>query len=261
MSPVRRLGALTESVHAVVYFAPEALEAYAELGLRGYWRGYFASRAGALGSVGAEVVTELFGGFAPSFVARAIPEVWTMTTPELAVEARQRAAAVALGRLLGDVDVDPAAALTGALAARVDLSTSPMAAAVARLPRPADPVGALWHDCTVLRELRGDAHLQAVRERGLRWPVPHLLARERVDPRLQEHRGWTDQEWQAAREEARQLGPDVVEEIESRTDELTESSLDGADVEGVVGALEPLARAIVDGQGIPFPNAMGLPRP
>lgn len=33
---VRRLGQLTETLHAVVYFAPEPSEGYASLGLRGY---------------------------------------------------------------------------------------------------------------------------------------------------------------------------------------------------------------------------------
>jgi hypothetical protein len=36
---VRRLGVLVESVHAVVYVASEPAAAYAELALRGYWRG------------------------------------------------------------------------------------------------------------------------------------------------------------------------------------------------------------------------------
>jgi len=45
---VRRLGVLTETLHAVFYFAPEATAAYESVGLRGYWRGYFASRCAAL---------------------------------------------------------------------------------------------------------------------------------------------------------------------------------------------------------------------
>lgn len=76
-----RVGALTEVLHAVVYFAPEPLRAYEQLGLRGYWRGYFASRGAALGEPSAELVTALFGGFAPDFVARAVPEVWAAAGP------------------------------------------------------------------------------------------------------------------------------------------------------------------------------------
>jgi hypothetical protein len=33
-----------EPAHDVTYFAPEALRAFTEAGLRGYWRGYFAGR-------------------------------------------------------------------------------------------------------------------------------------------------------------------------------------------------------------------------
>jgi len=75
---VRRLGVLVESIHAVVYFAPEPQSAYAQLGLKGYWRGYFASRAAPLGATGPQLVTALFAGFSPAMVARALPEVWTI---------------------------------------------------------------------------------------------------------------------------------------------------------------------------------------
>ena len=46
--PARRMWTLFEPVHAVTYFAPEALEAFKAAGLRGFWRGYFAGRAAPL---------------------------------------------------------------------------------------------------------------------------------------------------------------------------------------------------------------------
>ena len=64
--------------------------------MRGFWRGYFAMRAAPLGPVGAGVVTALFHGFAPRMVARAVPEVWSMAAPEVALQARQRGAVAAL---------------------------------------------------------------------------------------------------------------------------------------------------------------------
>ena len=73
---VRRLGTLIETVHAIVYFAPEAQDAYRALGLRGYWRGYFAA---------------LFAGFAPGMVSRAAPEVWAVAA--LSTATRPMAAA------------------------------------------------------------------------------------------------------------------------------------------------------------------------
>ncbi|NUU24879.1 MAG: hypothetical protein HOV68_25740, partial [Streptomycetaceae bacterium] len=43
--PARRLWAGVEPIHALVYFAPEVADAAKDLGLRGWWMGYFAGRA------------------------------------------------------------------------------------------------------------------------------------------------------------------------------------------------------------------------
>lgn len=254
MTPVRRIGAVTETLHAVVYFAPEPLEAYQALGLKGYWRGYFASRAGALGPVGPDEVTALFGGFAPFFVARAVPEVWTIASPEAAVAARLGGATSALHRLLGDAAVPDLAGVVAGL----DLTDRPMAAAQRAQPRPADPMAALWHDCTVLREHRGDAHLAVLRDRGLQWPVPHLLAADRVDPEQQAYRGWSDQEWREAEQQVRHLAPDVAEAIEEQTDDLVATAFEGVGLDGLLHHLEPLARQVAGSGVVPYPNAMGL---
>jgi len=45
VSYARRLWPAFETYHAHVYFVPEAAEAYRELGLKGGWMGYFASRS------------------------------------------------------------------------------------------------------------------------------------------------------------------------------------------------------------------------
>ena len=55
-----------------------------DIGLHGFWNGYFAARAAPLGAVGPEVVTATFYNFAPGFVARRVPGIWTATTPEAA---------------------------------------------------------------------------------------------------------------------------------------------------------------------------------
>jgi len=68
-----------------------------------------------------------------------------------------------------------AAELTGRGVRALPLPGRPMAAAQAGLPRPDEPLAALWHDCTVLREHRGDGHLAAVAAADLVWPEPHLL--------------------------------------------------------------------------------------
>lgn len=258
---VRRLGQLVETVHAVVYFAPEPQERYQGLGLRGYWRGYFASRAAALGDVSPELVTALFAGFAPAMVARAIPSVWSLASPQDALAAREHGAVAALQRLLGPSHQDAArqaVTLTGACVDALPLAGRPMAAAQLSVPRPRQPLAALWHDCTVLREYRGDGHVAAVSSAGLRWPEPHVVKGASVDPRQQEHRGWDDATWQEAAQRASGVS---AEALERHTDELAAPAfepLTDADQRQLAGLLEPIAAAAaVD---VPYTNAMGLQR-
>jgi hypothetical protein len=266
LTDVRRLGALTETIHAIVYFAPEPQERYAALGLRGYWRGYFASRAAALGPVDADVVTMLFGGFAPDFVARAIPSVWDLVTPAAARAARLDGATAALQRLVGADLVDTvlvdevqrAGELTGQCIEFLPLSGRPMAAALAALDRPADPLAALWLDCSVLREHRGDAHLDAVAEAGLRWPEPHLLGADGPNEQLREFRGWDETTWAAA---ADRVGSQDREPLERRTDELAAGAYDALSADQIrelTGLLTPIAERVAT--ELPYPNPMGLPR-
>ena len=66
----------------------DARSAYEQAGLRGFWRGYFAGRAAPLGPANAAVVTASFFNFAPAFVARAIPGVWELITPDEALRVR-----------------------------------------------------------------------------------------------------------------------------------------------------------------------------
>ena len=56
----RRTWRTLEPIHGAIYFVPEATEEYARLGLGDWGSGYFASRAAALGAVGAEVVKATF---------------------------------------------------------------------------------------------------------------------------------------------------------------------------------------------------------
>ncbi len=62
--------------------------------------GYFA-RTAPLGPVGPAPVTASFYGFHPDRAARALPDAWTCSTPEQALEARAQGAAAALHRLWG----------------------------------------------------------------------------------------------------------------------------------------------------------------
>src|SRR5512135_1061946 len=105
--PSRDLWVLLEAVHSVTYFTAQARAAHEAVGLRGFWRGYFAMRAAPLGPVGPGLVTALFHGFAPRMVARALPAAWALATPAVALQARQNGAVAAL-RELGGPAPDPA---------------------------------------------------------------------------------------------------------------------------------------------------------
>ncbi|MGB7109611.1 MAG: hypothetical protein WBD77_03440, partial [Mycobacterium sp.] len=150
-----------EPVHGVTYFAPEAREALDGLGYKGYWMGYFAARSAPLGTVPREVVTAIFYNFAPERVAKALPAAWQIAGPEAALRARQDSAVAALRRygLAGDENITVAAELAGKAAREALLDGRPLFAANRALPWPDDPLAALWHAATLLREHRGDAHV------------------------------------------------------------------------------------------------------
>ena len=77
----RKTWRTAEPLHGMIYFVPEAAEAYAALGITGR-DGYFASRAAPMGAVSAEVVISTFFNFNPQLVHAAIPKAWATTTPE-----------------------------------------------------------------------------------------------------------------------------------------------------------------------------------
>src|SRR5499427_10058548 len=114
----RRLHLLVEPIHLATYFCEEPTDALLALGLRNYWDGYFAGRAGPLGRVPAEVVHAIFYNFADGEVARHIPRVWDTATPEAALAAREQGSVAALRRILGDLVGTPGFARAADLATR-----------------------------------------------------------------------------------------------------------------------------------------------
>lgn len=210
----RNLAFRLEPFHAFIYFAPEAAAAYADLGLDGQ-DGYFASRAAAMGPVGAEVVIATFFNFKPELVHRALPAAWSTTTPAAVLAARFHAADLALRRMLGD-DIDhPDLAVAAGLARKAaeagDASGRPIFAAHAALPWPEPAHLQLFHAVTLLREHRGDAHVAALTLEGydaVEALVTHLASGEIALPPslLQATRGWTDEEWEAGQERLRLKG-------------------------------------------------------
>ncbi len=200
----RELWRVVEPYHQLAYRSPEAVAAYAAVGLVRPDHQYFGSRLAALGPVGTRVAVAVLYGFSPAYVARAVPEVWTRAAPPDVTAARLAGAGATLRRVLDD-EVDSmamaeAAELARAMAEAADLAGRPLAAAHADLPWPDPPGLVLWHACTILREHRGDAHWAATSAEGLDAVECHVLhAADGAMPAdlLQRVSGWDDHAWWA----------------------------------------------------------------
>jgi hypothetical protein len=276
----RGLWRLLETYHAVVYFAPERPAHYQALGLKGGWMGYFASRSAALGIVPPQVVTACFYNFKHTLVARALPDAWAYTTPDLARQARLAVFDAAIGRLLGEHITSAAMAECGDLAVAAvegcDAAGRPLFAAHAAQPIPAEPHLALFWASAALREFRGDGHNIALAHAGVDGCEAHVLmcALGLVPADQRRHRGWDEDDWAAAvarlqdrgwLDDTRQLtdtGRSARADIERVTDRLSEQPwrhLGPDRSDRLRELLTPLAARIVTGGGVPYPNGMGVP--
>ena len=283
---------LFEPIHAVTYFTPEGRSAYEKAGLRGFWRGYFAGRAAPLGAAGPAVVAASFFNFAPAFVARAIPGVWELITPEEALRVRLAGATSALGRLLAGQEAEAAAAagLLWRAIGELDFSGRVLASANAALPVPGDGDGGadggggggggglagLWQAATLLREHRGDGHFAALAAADIDG-CEAVVLRCCLDLRredMQPVRGWTDEAWDGAlsRLAARgwvgadgaltSAGREAHAAVEDATDRAASrpwARLGPEATAEIAATLTPLARACA--AVLPYPSPIGLPAP
>src|SRR4051794_20578687 len=178
-SMARRMFELVEPIGVIPYAADDPNESMFALGFSNYWDTYFAGRAAPLGLAPAEVVDALFYNFAPGEVARHIPKVWSTTTPEAAIAARQAGCVRALRRILGDLVDTPAFARAADLLLRAATSAPvegrPMYAALLALPVPDDVVARLFRAASLLREHRGDGHIAALMVEGVGGLEAHVL--------------------------------------------------------------------------------------
>jgi len=203
----RKTWRTVEPLHGMIYFVPEATEAYASLGITGR-AGYFASRAAPMGAVTAEVVVATFFNFNPDLVRAAIPRAWGITTPDALVNARLAAVDGALRRVLGnDVLASGSMARAAELARNVaetagtQMEGRPLSAAHADLPWPDPSHLVLWHAQSILREYRGDGHVALLLTHGLSGIdalVTHVAAGDAASDILRSTRGWSGEQWGAA---------------------------------------------------------------
>jgi hypothetical protein len=241
--------------------------------------GYFAGRAAPMGPVGAEIVLAAFYNFSISHVSRAIPDAWTFAPPQAALEARQRGAAAALQRAFGRDDLAEAVE-TAVVLARAAAESAPMEgrvlfAANRALPWPEEPIAALWHACTLLREHRGDGHVAALAAAGIGGREANVLqVAAGIVPRdvFEVARHYDDAEWDSvsARLVDRGLlsgdgkltarGKDVKDDVEDRTDRIALTAYDALDddqLRQLLDALAPLARAVIATGDIPEVTPVG----
>jgi hypothetical protein len=280
----RQLWQLLEPVHGVVYFAPDAQARFEEIGLKGFWMGYFASRAAALGPVGPDLVVATFYVFNPGMVARALPDAWNLASPEAVLGARDELADATLRDALGDLatgpDVETAAELAASIARTAPRAGHPLGAAHGALPPPDDPLRRLWWAATVLREHRGDGHVAALLTADVDPCAALVLAAKsgnygpQGEGLLQTSRKWTDQDWAAATQrmvdrgwidpgtgELTPAGRASHESIEDATDRAAASAYapySGGDLETLVQVLEPLVTRIAETGALPLPNPIGI---
>ncbi len=229
----------TDSLHSMIYFAPEAEEQLVAAGLRPGRMPYFASRSAPMGAVTPGVTTATFVNFNPDLVAKYIPRAWTLATIDEILDARLRSADLALRRLLGDAVGSPEVSELAELAREATTALTPegrpLYAGHAALPWPDEPHLAMWHAATLLRESRGDGHTMALARAGLSGIesiVTHTATgRGFTVDAAKALRGWSDEQWSAALAalEARGLmdGEQLTEagaaqraEVEAMTDAL-----------------------------------------
>ncbi|MFD5731595.1 MULTISPECIES: SCO6745 family protein [Streptomyces] len=275
----RSLWLLTEPLHAVCYFDDHCRDMGKDLGLKGFWMGYFAARTAPMGALEPAAATAVLGVFAPGMVARALPAAWSVVSPAHVLDERGSRAARALRGIDPELE-QRAAELLPPLQAIVDEAPGtarPLFAANRALCDHADPVERLWQLVTAVREFRGDAHLAVLADEGLDGCEALVLAAAagRVPgDTMRQDRGWSEEEWAAAadrlrardlvdaRGDATEHGRTERERIEAATDRLAGRllhSLPEAQTEAMLHSLEPVVRRILAAEVLPFPNPIGLP--
>jgi len=264
----RLLRDLVEPIAAAIYFAPEAHQRYAALGVPDFGPAYFCSRGACLGTVPWTVISAAFGVFRPEIVEQAVTTGSQAANADAFADARLAGAIDNLQRLLGDADdgVLRATAILRDATDGIDGAGRMLFSGLRALPWPAKPWGELWRAADLVREHRGDGHIAA-------W-VPHVDAVEinvlgelwwKLPPlSYSRTRGWTEDELQAALTRLRDrglvagdaftaAGEALRGEIEDATDGSVRTVMDriGDRYDELIALLEPWAKAIVAGGGYP----------
>lgn len=242
MTPEELVAAASPSIGTLgwaFYFVPETGAAAEALGLD-MFRFYFLGRGGVLGDVEARVVASAFGYFKPELVERMWDSAKAVVAPRDAGRAYHLACADLGRRRLADVE---GLAEFCAAAERVneaaDPTGLPLYAGIRCEPLVDDLPGRAMQLTTVLRELRGSAHLLAVRAVGLDAKTAHWIARPADIAMF----GWNEEEAPDVTDEARARHA----EAEALTDRLVTPAyavLGDAEQQHLLAGLERIGAAV-----------------
>jgi hypothetical protein len=258
----RRLRARADVILGVVWYTPEARDGYPGLACSPATAS-LASRAACLGRVNGAAVAAIFATIEPSAVATAIDGAWTIADPETFCLVRLDASVRALESVIGNdaPGLERAVTLLKAAVAGASKEGHPMFTALQALPWPGTQLGDLWRACDMVREHRGDSHVNAWVSMGLH-PVEINVMSELwrgvpLGSVTMMQMGWTRQDLDAALTNLagrglvtdHQLTDDgqrLREEIEQATDAQERSLVDalGDNADELLGLLDPWARAI-----------------
>jgi DNA-binding MarR family transcriptional regulator len=258
----RRLRARADVILGVVWYTPEARDGYPGIGCSP-GTANLAARAACLGRVCGAAVAAIFASMEPRTVTRTIDQAWTIADPEHFCTVRLDASVRALQSVVGD---EPEGIHRSLELLRRGLDHAreeghPMFTALRALPWPGSPVGDLWRACDMVREHRGDSHVNAWVSMGLHPVEVNVMSElwRGVPPGSVTimQMGWSRQDLAAALDrlaerglvadhELTDDGRRLREEVEHATDRQERSLVAalGDDADELLALLDPWARAI-----------------
>jgi hypothetical protein len=159
-----------------VYWDPDAIAAYAALGVEGGTGWYVANRGAPLAPAGHQAVTAAFYSIHPAFIEGALALAATASWEQI-TDIRNRVVGAGLRQEAPEI-CDGLAALAAPLWAAVDTLPSSgrvLFAAHRQWPRPDDALVSAWLALNCIREWRGDTHFAVLLAEGLSGTQAGLL--------------------------------------------------------------------------------------
>jgi hypothetical protein len=155
---------------------PETFEASGAAGYEHPFQGYFAGRAGTMGDLSTDEVTEVFYSF-PREVVELFWEAGKAVKGAEggAAQYQKQLAEWGTKHLAGVAGLDRYAELGEKIIAAAPTSGLPVFAGWAKQPRVSDPAGHAMQVLMIIRELRGSIHINGLKAAGISPKEAHLL--------------------------------------------------------------------------------------